>query len=41
MDKIGFFAFWSFLWKERKELVRFLHWTGEMANYARTEPKNP
>ena len=41
MDKIGFFAFWSFMWHERKELGRFLKWTGEMENYARPKPKNP
>ena len=41
MDKIGFFAFWSFLWRERVELLRFLKWTGEMENYARPKPKNP
>jgi hypothetical protein len=41
MDKIGFFAFWTFLWRERHELARFLRWTGEMENYARPKPKNP
>ena len=41
MDKIGFFSFWSFMWKERHELSRFLKWTAEMENYARPKPKNP
>ena len=41
MDNIGFFAFWSFMWREREELLRFVQWTGEMENYARTKPKNP
>jgi hypothetical protein len=41
MDKIGFFAFWGFLIRERHELIRFLKWTGEMKNYARSKPKNP
>jgi hypothetical protein len=41
MDKIGFFDFWGFLWRERRELARFLAWTGEMENYARPKPKNP
>ena len=41
MDKIGFFEFWAFLFKERKQLNRFLHWTAEMENYARPKPKNP
>ena len=41
MDKIGFFAFWGFVWRERAELIRFLKWTSEMENYARPKPKNP
>lgn len=41
MDKIGFFSFWSFMWRERHELGRFLRWTAEMENYARPKPKNP
>ena len=41
MDKIGFFAFWGFMWRERHELVRFMQWTAEMENYARPKPKNP
>jgi hypothetical protein len=28
--QIGFTEFWSFLWKERKRLARFLGWVGEM-----------
>jgi hypothetical protein len=41
MDKIGFLAFWLFIWRERDQLARFLHWTGEMDRYARPTPKNP
>ena len=40
-DKIGFFEFWRFMWKERNQLGRFLHWTSEMDRYARPKPKNP
>jgi hypothetical protein len=29
------------VWRERKELTRFLKWTGEMERYARAKPKNP
>ena len=41
MDKIGFFEFWGFLIRERKQLIRFLKWATEMENYARPRPKNP
>lgn len=41
MDKIGFLEFWGFIFRERKQLKRFLEWTAEMDNYARTKPKNP
>lgn len=41
MDKIGFLEFWGFLWRERRELVRFLRWTAEMQNYTRPKPRNP
>jgi hypothetical protein len=40
MDKIGFIEFWGFLWRERRELVRFLKWTASMEEYARPKPKN-
>lgn len=40
MDKIGFFAFWAFVFQERKELWRFLRWTAEMEDYARAKPRN-
>ncbi len=40
MDKIGFFEFWGFLFRERKQLRRFLGWTAEMEDYARAKPKN-
>jgi hypothetical protein len=41
MHSIGFLEFLGFCWKERKELLRFLTWTGEMERYARIKPKNP
>jgi hypothetical protein len=41
MDKIGVLEFWGFLFRERKQLGRFLKWTAEMENYARPKPKNP
>ena len=41
MHSIGFLEFLGFCWKERKELLRFLTWTGEMERYARVKPKNP
>ena len=41
MDKIGFFEFWGFLWRERRALLRFLEWTATMEDYARPNPKNP
>ena len=41
MDRIGFLEFWGFMWKERRELGRFLGWTAEMEHYARPKPKNP
>ena len=40
MKQIGFLEFWGFLWREREQLARFLHWTAEMDNYARPKPKN-
>lgn len=41
MNKIGFFEFWGFIWRERANLLRFLQWTSEMDRYARARPKNP
>lgn len=41
MDKIGFVEFWGFMFRERKQLKRFLKWTADMDNYARPKPKNP
>ena len=41
MNKIGFLEFWAFLWRERHQLTRFLHWTADMEAYARPKPKNP
>ena len=41
MQSIGFLEFFGFIWRERRELLRFLTWTGEMERYARVKPKNP
>jgi hypothetical protein len=41
MQSIGFLEFFGFVWRERKELGRFLVWTAEMERYARAKPKNP
>jgi hypothetical protein len=41
MHKIGFFEFSSFVWREKRQLVRFLQWTADMEQYARVKPKNP
>lgn len=37
---IGFIEFFSFLFRERQELMRFLEWTSTMEDYARPKPKN-
>jgi hypothetical protein len=29
-DRIGFREFWSFAWRHRKELSRFLRWAARM-----------
>jgi hypothetical protein len=39
MTQIGFLEFWEFNWRERKNLWRFLKWTGEMERYAHPRPK--
>jgi hypothetical protein len=41
MTQIGFLEFWGFMWRERKSMLQFLKWTGEMKQYARVKPKNP
>jgi hypothetical protein len=41
MNRIGFIEFWAFAWRERMQILRFLHWTGQMAKYARVKPRNP
>ncbi len=30
-EEIGFREFWGFVWKQRRELVRFLRWAERMA----------
>ena len=39
MTQIGFFEFWEFTWRERKNLWRFLKWTSEMDEYVRPKAK--
>ena len=34
MTQIGFLEFWEFMFRERRNLWRFLKWTGEMENHA-------
>ena len=29
-DSIGFKDFWRFVWTQRRELIRFLHWAERM-----------
>ncbi len=41
MNDIGFLEFFGFVWHQRSEIGRFLHWTAEMERYARPKPKNP
>jgi hypothetical protein len=41
MHNIGLFEFLGFMWREKRELTRFLQWTADMESYARVKPKNP
>jgi hypothetical protein len=41
MHNIGLFEFLGFMWREKTELTRFLHWTAAMEGFARVKPKNP
>ena len=41
MTQIGSLEFVGFSWRERRQLLQFLKWTGEMKQYARVKPKNP
>jgi hypothetical protein len=41
MQSIGFLEFWRLMWRERKQMLRFLRWTAKMDNYARLKPHNP
>jgi len=41
MHNIGFLELVGFMWRERRELARFLQWTAGMDDYARVKPKNP
>jgi len=40
MKQIGFLEFWEFMWRERRELWRFLRWTAEMERWAHPKPKS-
>jgi hypothetical protein len=40
MDRVGFLEFWGFLFRERREMIRFLKWTAAMEGYARPKPRN-
>jgi hypothetical protein len=40
MKQIGFLEFWEFMWRERRELWRFLQWTGEMERWVHPKPKS-
>jgi hypothetical protein len=40
MTQIGFLEFWEFMWRERRDLWRFLKWTAEMERYVRPKPKS-
>jgi len=40
MDKVGFLEFCGFMLRERRQLLRFLKWTGEMERYAKPKPRN-
>src|SRR5579863_6146080 len=40
MKQIGFLEFWEFMWRERRELWRFLKWTAEMERWVHPKPKN-
>ena len=33
MQQIGFIEFWEFIWHERRNIWRFLKWTGEMEHH--------
>lgn len=39
-DAIGFRDFWSFTWRQRRELFRYLEWAGRMGRHqSRPTPK--
>jgi hypothetical protein len=40
MTQIGFLEFWEFMWRERRELWRFLKWTAEMERWVHPKPKS-
>jgi hypothetical protein len=39
MTQIGFLEFWEFMFRERRNLHRFLKWTVEMENYGHPRPR--
>ncbi|MGH9488046.1 MAG: hypothetical protein ACRD04_10720 [Terriglobales bacterium] len=36
-EQVNFAVFWRFCWHERRELGRFLLWTGQMSGHRRHE----
>jgi hypothetical protein len=40
MTQIGFLEFWEFMWRERRELWRFLKWTSAMERYVHPKPRS-
>lgn len=34
-ESVGPKDFWEMLWKEKRQVIRFLRWTGEMKGYSR------
>ncbi len=40
MTQIGFLEFWEFMWRERRDLWRFLKWTSAMERWVHPKPKS-
>lgn len=38
-ETVGPKDFWDFFWKEKRQFLRFLRWTGEMKGYATPEKR--
>lgn len=39
-DEIGFRTFWGFVWRRRKDLIRYLRWASLEAKSTHTLPKH-